>query len=200
MTPFQVFFKNKPNLAGLQEFSGKVWVHTTVGSKLDGRSQVGHCIYWPEKWSVSIEQSVKFKTDCDVFMPISTSLEEETVPIASTSTSKTPIIKQLTALAPPTALAPLALTTSHSSISDHLDETSSMYLLIKVAQGIFVQNQQQLNAFVLEREWLVIFPVREVNFQKESRSLNPLVLLNIYNFDFCYKPSSNQFPYWLWQL
>ena len=36
MTPYEAFYGKKPNLAGLHEFGDKVWVHTTIGSKLDG--------------------------------------------------------------------------------------------------------------------------------------------------------------------
>ena len=59
-TPFEIFYGTKPNLAGLPEFRCKVWVHTTEGSKLDGRAVEGkwvgydedssrHRIYSPEK-------------------------------------------------------------------------------------------------------------------------------------------------------
>jgi len=39
MTSYEAFYGKKPNLAGLHEFSGKVWVHTTAGS--DGKSEIG---------------------------------------------------------------------------------------------------------------------------------------------------------------
>jgi hypothetical protein len=40
----------------------------------------GHHIYWPGKCSVSIEWSVKFDTDADIFLPNSVPLEGEQVP------------------------------------------------------------------------------------------------------------------------
>jgi hypothetical protein len=40
----------------------------------------GHRIYWPGKRSVSIERSVKFDTDADIFSPNSVPLEGEQVP------------------------------------------------------------------------------------------------------------------------
>jgi hypothetical protein len=59
-TLFEAFFGKKPNLEGLREFGTKVWVHDVNGSKLDGRSTIGHWvgfdeessghrIYWPER-------------------------------------------------------------------------------------------------------------------------------------------------------
>ena len=68
------------SIAGLHEFGNKVWVHTTAGSKLDGRSEIGqwvefaetsdgHQIYWPEKCSVSIKWLVKFDLD-DLCQPV----------------------------------------------------------------------------------------------------------------------------------
>jgi hypothetical protein len=69
------------------EFSTKVWVHDASGSKLDGRSRVGHWvgfdevsnghrIYWPDKQSVSIERSIKFDDDW-VMVPRTVTLEGE---------------------------------------------------------------------------------------------------------------------------
>ena len=65
-TPYEVFYKAKLNLHSLLEFGSKVWVHMTSGSKLDGRSDVGHWvgfdedssghqIYSPNTCSVSIQ-------------------------------------------------------------------------------------------------------------------------------------------------
>jgi hypothetical protein len=90
-TPYEVYFGKKPNIANLHEFGCKVWVHDTTGSKLDGRSEIsrwvgfdkmsnGHHIYRPGKRSVSIEWSVKFNMDADIFLPNSVPLEGEQVP------------------------------------------------------------------------------------------------------------------------
>src|SRR5882762_222356 len=79
-TPYEAFFGKKPNLTDLHEFGSKVWVHSLGGSKLEGRSDIGrwvgfdeesngHRIYWPGKRSVSVERSVKFDPDADVFLP-----------------------------------------------------------------------------------------------------------------------------------
>ena len=117
MTPYEVFYGKKLNLAGLHEFSDKVWIHTTTGSKLDGRSEIGqwvgfdeasngHHIYWPKKCSVSIEQSVKFDTNADIFMPTSVPLEGEQVKVVpkqvpKPQAPKSPEPNQPTDLAPP---------------------------------------------------------------------------------------------------
>jgi hypothetical protein len=73
-TLFEMLTGKEPNIVNLREFSTKVWVHDTSGSKLDGRSCVGcwvgfdeisngHRIYWPDKQTVSIERSIKFDDD-----------------------------------------------------------------------------------------------------------------------------------------
>jgi hypothetical protein len=74
-----MLYDRKPNLGSLREWGCKVWVHTTAGTKLDGRSKVGkwvgfdgetngHRVYWPDKRSISIERSIKF-TNGDVILP-----------------------------------------------------------------------------------------------------------------------------------
>jgi hypothetical protein len=66
-------------LGGLKEWGNEVWVHTTAGTKLDGRSKIGrwlgfeeisngHRIYWPEKHSVTVERSIKF-VNGDMILP-----------------------------------------------------------------------------------------------------------------------------------
>ena len=80
-TPYKVFYKAKPNLHSLPEFGSKVWVHMTSGSKLDGRSVVGHWvgfdkdssghrIYSSDTCSVSIQRSVKFDSrEVELYLP-----------------------------------------------------------------------------------------------------------------------------------
>ena len=79
----------KPNLARLQEWGTKVWVHDKSGSKLDGRSRIGrwvgfeeasdaHRIYWSEKRSVTVERSIKFDEN-DVLVPSGVPIEGENV-------------------------------------------------------------------------------------------------------------------------
>ena len=74
VTPLEVLTGAKPNLANLQVWGSRVWVHDTGGSKLDGRAKevrwVGfdeeskaHRIYWAEKRSVTVERSVRFIAD-----------------------------------------------------------------------------------------------------------------------------------------
>ena len=114
VAPYEVFYGKELNLVGLHEFSDKVWVHTTNGLKLDGRSEIGrwvgfdeasngHCIYWPKKHSVSIEQSVKFNTNADIFMLTSVLLEgEQVVPkVMPKGTPVPPEPEQPTVSAPP---------------------------------------------------------------------------------------------------
>ena len=80
-TPYEMLYGKKPNLKNLHEWGTEVWVHTTEGSKLDGRAKVGrwigfdevsngHRIYWPDKRSVTIERSIKF-TDNTIIFPSS---------------------------------------------------------------------------------------------------------------------------------
>ena len=63
----------------LQEWGNQVWIHTPDGTKLDGHSKIGrwisydetsngYRIYWPNKCSVTIEQSIKFVND-DKILP-----------------------------------------------------------------------------------------------------------------------------------
>ena len=74
-----MLYEKKPNLGSLREWGCKVWVHTTAGTKLDGRSKVGrwvgfdvatngHRVYWPDKRSISIERSIKFANG-DMILP-----------------------------------------------------------------------------------------------------------------------------------
>ena len=69
-TPYEMLYGRKPDLRYLHEWGSDVWVHTMGGTKLDGQSKVGkwvgfdevsngHRIYWPDKHSVTVEQSIK---------------------------------------------------------------------------------------------------------------------------------------------
>jgi hypothetical protein len=80
-TPYEMLYNTKPNLGSLREWGNEVWVHTTAGTKLDGRSTIGrwigfdeisngHRIYWPEKRSVTVERSVKFVNGDAILPPI----------------------------------------------------------------------------------------------------------------------------------
>jgi hypothetical protein len=71
-TPFEQLTRCKPNLAGMPEWGQRVWVHRGSESKLDVRASIAHwvgfnqdsphahCIYWPEKGSISVERDIKF--------------------------------------------------------------------------------------------------------------------------------------------
>jgi len=70
-TPVEVVTGKKPDLAKLPEWGCRVWVHTKNNSKLDPRAvkgkwigydeqSKGSWIYWPDKRSVTVKQSVIF--------------------------------------------------------------------------------------------------------------------------------------------
>jgi hypothetical protein len=77
-TPFEILMKKKPNLANLHPWGCHVRVHDTGGNKLDGRSKIGrwikfdeetgdgHCIYWADKRSITVERSVKFNFEEEI--------------------------------------------------------------------------------------------------------------------------------------
>ena len=81
-----MLYGKKPNLNHLREWGCKVWVHTSSGTKLDGRSKIGkwvgfdepsnaHHIYWPEKHSITIEHSVKFDNGDMIIPPMLSALQ-----------------------------------------------------------------------------------------------------------------------------
>ena len=106
VTPFEKLTGRKPNIAGVPEWGQRVWVHTTVNSKLGARGVIGHWvgfdkdsthahrIYWAKAAAgqprVSVERNVKFITGAEV--------------ISITSSSSSPPAPALTA--PPIALMP----------------------------------------------------------------------------------------------
>jgi hypothetical protein len=71
-TPYEAFHKSKPDLHNIHEWGCEVSVHVADASKLDGRAPEGrwigydldsingHRIYYPDNWSIRVEQSVKF--------------------------------------------------------------------------------------------------------------------------------------------
>jgi len=71
-TPFEAVHGNAPNLAGLLVWGARVWVHVVDASKIDSRAPLGrwvgydsqsrgHCVYWPDRRSVTVERSVQFE-------------------------------------------------------------------------------------------------------------------------------------------
>jgi hypothetical protein len=70
-TPYEMRHKQKPNLAGIQEFGAAAYVKDLKARKLDARAKLGRFvgydseskgfrIYWPEKRSVTVERNVVF--------------------------------------------------------------------------------------------------------------------------------------------
>jgi len=47
-TLYEMLYSKKPNLSQLEEWGGKVWVHTLEGTKLDSRSKKGKWIGFDE--------------------------------------------------------------------------------------------------------------------------------------------------------
>jgi hypothetical protein len=79
MTPYEMLYNKKPSMRGLHEWGDQVWVHFSSSTKLDERSKIrrwigynkisnGHRIYWPDKHSVTVEQSIKLTNDNVVFL------------------------------------------------------------------------------------------------------------------------------------
>ena len=78
-TPYKMQNKNKPYLGGIQEFGVAAYVKDLKARKLYARAQVsrfvrydsesnGYRIYWPEKFSVTVERNVVFNKN-DVQTP-----------------------------------------------------------------------------------------------------------------------------------
>jgi hypothetical protein len=73
--PCKQVYKCKPNLASIPEWGQQVWVHNDKGNKLevcglqanwvghDSDSLHTHCIYWPDKCFISVEQNIKLISD-----------------------------------------------------------------------------------------------------------------------------------------
>ena len=90
-TPFQILNGYKPNIKNLHQWGCKVRVHDDSGSKLDGCSKIGcwmgfdaktkdgHHIYWPERRTISVEQSVRFNVEEEIVVDASP-LEGENTP------------------------------------------------------------------------------------------------------------------------
>ena len=69
--PWRALYGSPPNLSGLKHFGEMVWVHDPTGSKLDLHAHEGcwigfnvesrgHCVYWPNNRSVSVERNIYF--------------------------------------------------------------------------------------------------------------------------------------------
>jgi len=111
-TPFEMLFKQKPNLENLPEWGTCMFVLHKGHSKLDEKAEEGHwagyspdtqghCIYWPCKCHVSVEQNVVFDTTVPVQRSV-VEVEQNTPNINQTSTQNpTP-----TRTAPPPNVAP----------------------------------------------------------------------------------------------
>jgi len=72
-TPYESKNKKKPHLADIQEFGVAAYVKDLKAGKLDSRAQLGFVgydleskgcrIYWPGKWSITVERNVIFNKD-----------------------------------------------------------------------------------------------------------------------------------------
>ena len=73
-TPFEALTGTKPNLSELHEWGQKVSIHNPANSKLGSQvkdrrwvgfdpESKGLRVYWPDKITISTEQSIKFDTD-----------------------------------------------------------------------------------------------------------------------------------------
>ena len=104
-----MLYGKRPHLGNLREWGSEVWVHTTEGTKLDGRSKIGkwvgfdeisngHRIYWPDKCSVTVECSIKSANGDMIIMsiPVVQSIQGEKVSrnLQNDSKAETEIEKQ----------------------------------------------------------------------------------------------------------
>lgn len=73
-TPHEILTGEKPDLSNLHPWGCRVRVHDTSGSKLDGRSKIGHWVgfdvesnahrvYWEGRRLITVERSVKFNVE-----------------------------------------------------------------------------------------------------------------------------------------
>lgn len=78
-TPHEVFHGTKPNLSDIHPWGCRVRVHDDDNNKLGARSKIGrwmgfdeesnaHRIYWAEKRSITVERSVKFNFEDEIFV------------------------------------------------------------------------------------------------------------------------------------
>ena len=83
-TPYEERHKKKPHLAEIQEFGVTVYVKNLTAGKPDSRARLGHFvrydseskgyrIYWPDKWSIMVEQNIIFN-ESDVLSTNTTAL------------------------------------------------------------------------------------------------------------------------------
>ena len=73
-TPYEMGNNRKPHLAGIQEFGAVAYIKDLVAGKLDARAKKGrfvgydseskgYRIYWPKKWSITVEWNIVFNQD-----------------------------------------------------------------------------------------------------------------------------------------
>ena len=72
--PFKAVYGKPPNLAGLPVWGAQIWVHDADASKIGAHACLGHWVgydsqsrghhvYWPDKRSVTVKQSIRFEMD-----------------------------------------------------------------------------------------------------------------------------------------
>ena len=92
VTPYEQLYGQKPNLGNVPEWGQHVWVHNSVGSKLDVRatqarwvgfdadSTHAHRIYWPNTRRLSVERDVKFVSAPNIVHSLPPSYASATAP------------------------------------------------------------------------------------------------------------------------
>jgi hypothetical protein len=88
--PYEMGHNKKLHLAGIQEFGAATYVKDLTAGKLDAHAKKrqlvgynskskGYKIYWPEKWSITIEQNVVFNQDNSSISDKTTIIHGETL-------------------------------------------------------------------------------------------------------------------------
>ena len=98
-TPYEMLYKQKPDLSRIFDWGAPIWVHDATGDKLEARGVLGrwvgldgdggfHRVYWPGKHSITIERSVR-QASQEVLVPALKPLAIEGEKTASNRESET---------------------------------------------------------------------------------------------------------------
>jgi hypothetical protein len=88
--PYEMGHNKKPHLASIQEFGAAAYVKNLTAGKLNAHANKGqfvgynskskgYRIYWPEKWSITVERNVVFNQDDSSILDETTIFHGETV-------------------------------------------------------------------------------------------------------------------------